>query len=122
MRNPDRIVVGGRWYTRLSGKEYPVEDFLIIGGEVYERTAGDDMILVKSGTCGWALEELKAGRKVTRPSWSGKGQYVYRVTFTGDKGLMRPCYVIHHADGGEQPGWVPSIGDCEAEDWEEWGE
>ena len=74
--------------------------------------------MVAVGTWSWALQMLKEGREVHRPSWNGKGMYVRRHA-GGLSGLgSKPFYVIQHANGDLQPGWVPSIGDCEAEDWQ----
>ncbi len=69
---------------------------------------------------GLALEALKKRLKVARSGWNGKGQYVTLIPagnamFQGDD--MQDCFGLKNAQGKMQPGWVPSIGDCLAEDW-----
>ena len=66
---------------------------------------------------GQALEELKAGQHVAREGWNGKNQYVYMQHFNFPHENLQPCFVLHNAQGLDQPGWVPSMGDMLAEDW-----
>lgn len=66
---------------------------------------------------GQALEELKAGHKIAREGWNGKNQYVYMMNFSQPYEFLQPCFVLHNAQGLEQPGWVPSMGDMLAADW-----
>jgi hypothetical protein len=70
---------------------------------------------------GLALEALKKHRKVARAGWNGKGQYVTLIPagnamFQGYD--MQDCFGLKNAQNRMQPGWVPSIGDCLAEDWQ----
>lgn len=62
-----------------------------------------------------ALELTQNGISVRRQGWNGANQFVYLET-----GLVgfEPVYVIHNAQGRFQPGWVPSMGDMNATDWE----
>lgn len=72
-------------------------------------------------TFGLALESLKRGKKVARAGWNGKGMWACLI-HPGDAmhlGFdMQPCFGLKNAAGDMQPGWVPSIGDCLAEDWQ----
>lgn len=66
------------------------------------------------------LNDLKKGQNVRRVGWNGAGQYVYLQdfsNFSNPVGLL-PCFVICNAQGKLQPGWLPSIGDLMADDWE----
>lgn len=91
---------------------------------------------------GSALNELKSGCKVRRAGWNGAGQWVvlmpalylppYSEQAPGPKVNDRtakhigedtpldsqPYFSLWNAQGKWQPGWVPSISDCLAEDWE----
>jgi len=90
---------------------------------------------------GEALALLKAGKKVARDGWNGKGQWV--VLMSGlelppysAQGVERkvndrtahiigedtplssqPYLVLWNAAAQWQPGWVPSQGDLLADDW-----
>lgn len=80
---------------------------------------------------GQALEALKAGKKLAREGWNGKGLFVYFVSagrypakmevaheLAGDDGCVayEPYFAIKNAKGTVST-WVPSINDCLAEDW-----
>lgn len=74
---------------------------------------------------GEALEQLKAGNRVARAGWNGKGQWVALIhpgnaahRSTGGVFDMLPCLGLKNAQGAMQPGWIPSQGDLFAEDWE----
>ena len=72
-------------------------------------------------TFGHALELLKQGQKVRRLGWNAKNQYITKIPagnamFQGYD--MQDCFGIKNAQDKMQPGWVPSISDCLAEDWE----
>lgn len=64
------------------------------------------------------LRDLKNGAKVRRIGWNGAGQYVYLERFADFDVSFEPCFVIHNAQGKFQPGWLASIGDLMADDWE----
>lgn len=79
---------------------------------------------------GEAFELIRGGAAcIRRAGWNGKNQHVYvedSLSYTvGDgvfKGTRReylPVLVLFNAQGQHQPGWVPSMGDLFAEDWEE---
>jgi len=82
-------------------------------------------------TFGHAVELLKAGQKVARSGWNGKGMFVYLVggsTFTvnrsplnkfylnGTEVTYRPHMDLVTADGSIST-WAPSNSDALAEDW-----
>lgn len=81
---------------------------------------------------GQALRFLKAGLKVARAGWNGKGQWVcYMPSFVVEQPNERTkahgindafkcggyC-VLWNAQSVWQPGWVPSQGDLFANDWQ----
>lgn len=83
---------------------------------------------------GQALTELRAGRRVTRQAWNGKGQYVALMPgypdgvpandatakvhglAPGAKVVIRPYLVIKPVDGSLVP-WVASQTDLLTDDW-----
>lgn len=85
-------------------------------------------------TFGLAVEALKAGKKVARVGWNGKGMFVVfpkgylqgipcnKQTAAawglreGDKFVCNPYLQIKQMDGSHSM-WAPSIGDVLAEDW-----
>ena len=71
-----------------------------------------------------ALREAKAGNKIARKGWNGKGMWVacepvinkvtnHEVTAN----ISHPLLLIKNANGTFAT-WVPSITDIFAEDWE----
>lgn len=84
-----------------------------------------------------ALELIKAGKRLTRENWNGKGQFVYLVhgsEFTVNRPPLNAMYEegtkINYAPHIDiktvsEPGknccsvWFPSMGDVMAEDWKE---
>lgn len=85
---------------------------------------------------GQAIESLKAGKKVSRGGWNGKGMWLVLMpgatispemvnertrTHVPDPAapLRLGAYVVMWtADGTWQPGWLASQADMLAEDWE----
>jgi hypothetical protein len=65
-----------------------------------------------------AFNALKKGAQVRRFGWNGAGQCVYLERFADFDVSFEPCFVLLNAQGKLQPGWVPSMGDMMAEDWE----
>ena len=66
---------------------------------------------------GWAVTQMREGRRVARPGWNGKGMYLYLAReLPGYE--FEPCIVMHTAQGKEQPGWLASQPDLLATDWE----
>lgn len=80
---------------------------------------------------GDALIAVKDGEKIQREGWNGKGLFVYLVPANaykaqtgvakqhfGDEALVpyNPYFAIKQADNTVST-WVPSVGDCLADDW-----
>lgn len=80
---------------------------------------------------GGAIKALKEGKRVTRPSWNGSGQFVYYIPpskaqaqtdtekeIAGEDGtVFYGGYLILRTSYGTLNTWVPSISDLLAEDW-----
>ena len=73
-----------------------------------------------------ALIALKAGKKIAREGWEGKGLWVRRIDLYSDAefrvrelepciGTFMPFFVI--LSRGHLNTWVPSISDVQAVDW-----
>lgn len=62
---------------------------------------------------GEAIDAMKSGQKVSRPSWNGKHMHLYLQTFDG----CEPCICMVNAQGGHQPGWLANQPDLLATDW-----
>ena len=109
----------------------------IPGTELY-----DDCILISDNnkrasntlTFSEALEAVKAGKKITRQGWNGKGLFVvYQKGYPDGipcnkqtaeawgmkEGELFKCdpYLQINTTDGSHAMWVPSIRDCLAEDW-----
>ena len=73
-------------------------------------------------TFGLAIEALKLSHKVARTGWNGKGQFIkyYKpdIEYTIKEGTFKrsPYFYLKNAQDELVP-WVPSMGDCLAEDW-----
>lgn len=78
---------------------------------------------------GEALDLVMTGTKlIRRTGWNGKGQHVYLEdmlshtigdgVFKGQRREYLPVLVLFNAQGQHQPGWLPSMGDLMATDWE----
>jgi hypothetical protein len=69
---------------------------------------------IDSMTFGLAIEALKAGKKVARAGWNGRGMYVRFVDTT--ESLNRHFELLNVA--GTFDTWVASVSDTLAEDWQ----
>lgn len=84
---------------------------------------------------GWALQQLREGKKVARKGWNASGQWVVlmpalyldagvvnsRTTKHIGQGVdldSQPYFTIFTAQKKWQPGWVPSTSDVLSLDWE----
>lgn len=73
---------------------------------------------------GWAIEQLKAGKLVSRVGWNGKGMWLALLRAQGTHVFtlgtnsyeMRPWIGMKTADGNFVP-WTASQTDILAEDW-----
>lgn len=88
---------------------------------------------MQKGKFGDAIEELKAGRKVWREGWNGKGMWLILVpgsekvkpvagTPYSRAGIVEETNICAHIDmftaaGEMQPGWLANQADMLAEDW-----
>ncbi|WP_249645811.1 MULTISPECIES: DUF2829 domain-containing protein [unclassified Lysinibacillus] len=80
---------------------------------------------------GQAIEALKAGKKVARKGWNGKGMFVYHVpaasyppttevvksAFYGEEVPYREYLALKTAQN-DVATWSPSTSDALGEDWE----
>ena len=76
---------------------------------------------IQTFTFGEAIRRLKAGQKVSRKGWNGKGMWLCMIPHTNNmwKGFpMQDCIGMKTADDKMQPGWLASQTDMLAEDWE----
>jgi len=71
------------------------------------------------GTIGWAVTELKNGRKVCRRGWNGKGMWLWMAMTrqTADGPVVGQHVCIHPPSGPDMP-WLCSAIDLLAPDWE----
>ena len=69
---------------------------------------------------GQALELLKQGKRVARQGWNGKGMFVFieRECIIYGCRKLNTHFLIKNVDKSFST-WVPSVGDCLAEDWVE---
>lgn len=62
-----------------------------------------------------ALRALINNKKIMRTGWNGVGMH---VEFAVGGARVQPYFIMKKGNGDIQPGWVPSIGDLMATDWE----
>lgn len=76
----------------------------------------------KAMTFGAAIEDLKAGRRVSRAGWNGKGMWLQLVTASQSylPGLNLYClpFIAMKTANDELVPWLASQTDMLAEDWE----
>lgn len=65
---------------------------------------------------GQAITELKAGKKVCRSGWNGKGMWLGLQVPDAHSKMGRSYIYIHSVDGKLVP-WTPSQTDIFSEDW-----
>lgn len=66
---------------------------------------------------GWALEQLRQGRKVCRAGWNGARQWIALQVPDENSKMRKPYLYIRPVDGEFVP-WFASQTDLLAEDWE----
>ena len=69
------------------------------------------------GDFGWALDRLKAGMKVARRGWNGKGMWLNLQVPDAHSKMSLPYIYMKTADDHQVP-WLASQTDMLAEDWE----
>ena len=62
---------------------------------------------------GEAIRRLKAGQKVARKGWNGKGLFIQKEQIDD----IQSFFTITDTKTGRKNTWVPSISDLFAEDW-----
>jgi len=67
---------------------------------------------------GDAIRELKAGKRVTRPGWNGKGMWLELQVPDAHSKMSLPYIYMKTADDKLVP-WLASQTDVLAEDWME---
>jgi hypothetical protein len=71
------------------------------------------------GTIGWAVEQMKAGHKVRRSGWNGKGMWLALQTPDANSKMSLPYVYIRTAgEIGDLVPWPCSQTDLLAEDWQ----
>lgn len=100
----------------------------IVEGDFFDEACSE-------GCCGegmsfaGAISSIRAGKKVARKGWNGKGMYVFLaddVGFHTAAGIathesdiyVHDMIVMRTVDGSLQPGWLASQADMLADDWE----
>lgn len=78
---------------------------------------------------GFALSQIKKGKKAAREGWNGKGQYItigHNVSYfdISSQTIVNPEHdtmgnkvIVFHGSSGEQVGWLASQSDMLSEDW-----
>lgn len=72
-------------------------------------------------TFGWAVEALKAGQRVTRSGWNGKGMWLGLQRPDSHSKMSLPYIYMKTAQGDLVP-WLASQTDVLGEDWQEFKE
>lgn len=68
---------------------------------------------------GWALDMLRAGKRVCRSGWNGRGMYLQLQVPDEHSKMQRPYIYINPGPGWIVP-WVASQPDLLGDDWEEY--
>lgn len=68
------------------------------------------------GTFGWAIEQLKAGNRVQRVGWNGKGMYLELQVPDAHSKMSLPFIYMKTADEQLVP-WLASQTDMLSTDW-----
>ena len=66
---------------------------------------------------GWAIHQLKAGHKVTRSGWNGKGMWLALQRPDANSKMTLPYIYMKTATGDQVP-WLASQTDMLGEDWQ----
>ena len=65
---------------------------------------------------GWAIEQLKAGKKVARSGWNGKGMHL-ELQHPDEHSKMTLPYIFMFTAQGDYVPWLASQTDMLSEDW-----
>jgi len=66
---------------------------------------------------GWAIQKLKAGERVARAGWNGKGMWL-GLQVPDEHSKMGLPYIYMSVVGGKLVPWLASQTDVLGEDWE----
>jgi hypothetical protein len=66
---------------------------------------------------GWALAQLRDGKRVGRAGWNGRGMYL-KLQVPDEHSKMKQPYIYICPVGGELVPWVASQPDLLKHDWE----
>jgi hypothetical protein len=128
--------VGDYIIRGVNGELYPCKpDIFEKTYDIDEKT--DSVMEAPETTHGfdWAIQQLKAGRKVQRKGWNGKGMFITlqqgstvdgelmrnapaKEFYTGKKCNIAPHIDMKVADDSYVVGWLASQTDMLAEDWQ----
>jgi hypothetical protein len=67
---------------------------------------------------GWALNQLRAGKRVARDGWNGKGMWI-ELQVPGEHSKMTLPYIFMSTVTGDLVPWLASQTDLLADDWTE---
>lgn len=67
-------------------------------------------------TFGSALEALKAGQRITRVAWNGRGMWLRLQRPDPSSKMTQPYLYVRNSRGDSAP-WTPSHEDVLADDW-----
>ena len=81
---------------------------------------------IRRGEFGWALEEMKRGRRVARAGWNGKGMWIRFIGYAGTSAKFAGDHGTYHWQDfiamktvqDTMVPWLCSQTDLLAEDWE----
>lgn len=65
---------------------------------------------------GWAIEKLKAGNRVARSGWNGKGMWI-ELQLPDEHSKMSLPYIFMRTAQGDLVPWLASQTDMLSEDW-----
>lgn len=68
---------------------------------------------------GKALEELVAGKRLTREGWNGPHYIQLQTPDEGSMNKQAYIFIVPHADLGQRVPWTASQADILANDWAE---
>lgn len=102
-----------------------------LGCEIDQLPDRVDQLRAGPGGFGWAINQLKMGKKVARQGWNGAGMFVYLVneaSYPAQTGVAKAhfgenalvpyrAYLALKTAQGDVATWAPSCSDALAEDW-----
>lgn len=124
-------------YEHIENRLWELEGYAL-QKSLHEREAGgaccckdDCQCEAATGDFGWAFDQMRAGKRVRRQNWNGKGQYVFLaqcsemhtdadISEFADGNGVEVCQmlVLRTAQRNLQPGWLASQSDMLSTDWE----